>query len=137
MRNSTALIGILSLIAAGCGTQPASLLVGDVTGGLNVGVDGTVNPDINVVIDASLHADVECTVECDLNTGDCETVCELASGVPPTPEALGEATYLAKCAACHGDPVGTGFAPDLTGESAADILNEWADPGHPGGSFPE
>lgn len=136
MKNKIMLMGFLAGIVAGCGTQPASLLLGQFSGALNVGVDGTVNPDLDVNVDANIHADVICTVDCDLNTGDCDTVCDLAPGTPPTPEKLGEATYLANCSACHGDPVGTGFAPDLTGETASDILNKFNDPNHPGGSFP-
>jgi len=136
MKFGMLLMGLLGGLVAGCGTQPASLLVGNIGGALDVGIDGQVNPDINVNVDASLQADVNCTIVCDLNTGDCETVCELADGVPPTPEALGEALYLANCSACHGNPPGTGFAPNLAGESADDILAEFDDPDHPGGAFP-
>ena len=69
--------------------------------------------------------------------GECETICELADGEPPTPEALGEATYLANCAGCHGNPPGTGFAPDLTGESASSILQKFESGNHAGGAFPD
>ncbi len=129
-------VGLWMGVVVGCGTQPASLLVNNVQGALDVGVTGTVNPDIDVEVDANIHANVICTIDCDLNTGECDTVCDLAPGIPPTPELLGEALYLANCSSCHGDPVGTGFAPDISGESAQDIVDEFNDPAHVGGAFP-
>jgi len=127
---------LMALATIGCGVSPAALMIGDLSGGLSANVDGSVNTDLNIDIDTTVQGDVNCTIVCDLNSGDCETICELGTPAPPTPEALGEAMYLANCAACHGDPPGSGFAPDLTGESAQGILNKFNDPSHPGGSFP-
>jgi len=136
MKNVMMLMGLLVGIVVGCGTQPATLFFGGIDGALDIEVGGTVNPDLNVIVDASFEADVNCTIVCDLNTGECETVCDLDPGTPATPEELGEQIYLASCSACHGDPPGSGFAPNLAGESAADILDAFNDAGHAGGSFP-
>lgn len=137
MRTSGVVLLMLMVVSAmGCGVQPAALEVADLSGALAVGVDGNVNTDLNVNVDATVQGDVNCTIVCDLNTGDCETICELDEGLPPTPEELGAAIYLANCAACHGDPPGSGFAPDLTGKTAQEILDMFNNPNHPGGSFP-
>jgi len=138
MKNSgKGLLALMVVSLVGCGVQPAALNVGDLSGALALGVDGAVNTDLNVNVDATVQGDVNCTIVCDLNTGDCETICELDEGLPPTPEALGEAIYLANCAGCHGDPPGSGFAPNLTGKSAQEILDKFNDPSHPGGAFPD
>jgi|GEM_PF-6636205 len=137
MRLHVALVlGSIVAMSAGCGTSPASLLVGDGSGSLDVLLNPSVDSQINLNVDANVVADVNCVLECDLNTGECETVCELDEGIPPTPEELGQELYLANCSACHGDPVGTGFAPDITGESADEILAMFNSGSHPGGQFP-
>jgi len=132
------LLGLMVLTWTGCGTTsgPGSLVVGDATGVVDVLLNGQIDTAIDVNVDANVVGDVTCTVLCDLNTGNCDTVCEFDAGIPPTPVELGQELYLANCSACHGDPVGTGFAPDLTGKTATKILDQFNSGSHPGGQFP-
>ncbi|NOX57285.1 MAG: cytochrome c [Planctomycetes bacterium] len=125
------------LLAWGCGTEPQTrVVVGEVDGQGGATINGTVDADLTVDADVELSADVNCSIVCDLNTGsDCITVCGLGPADPPTPEELGLAFYLTNCSSCHGDPPGTGFAPNLAGESAADIDDELTGGSHGGGSF--
>ncbi|NOX57286.1 MAG: hypothetical protein GXP29_00310 [Planctomycetes bacterium] len=90
---------VLTLLFCGCDTQPTTTLTtGEIDTQVRAELNGNVNANINVDADINIVADVTCHIECNLNDGsDCETVCEILQGPPPTLAYVGSDT----CASCH------------------------------------